>query len=47
MVLIKSFAAKIRKLANTPVAAQGGYMVVNTEWGAFNNSASFRKRLLF
>ncbi|KIK08425.1 hypothetical protein K443DRAFT_672443 [Laccaria amethystina LaAM-08-1] len=32
--------AKIRKLANTPVAAQGGYMVVNTEWGAFNNSRS-------
>ncbi|KAK7060171.1 hypothetical protein VNI00_000935 [Paramarasmius palmivorus] len=30
--------AKITKLANTPAAAQGGYMIVNTEWGAFNNS---------
>ncbi|KAJ3759192.1 hypothetical protein EV360DRAFT_42333 [Lentinula raphanica] len=29
--------AKIPKLANNPAAAKGGYMVVNTEWGAFNN----------
>ncbi|KAJ4472102.1 hypothetical protein J3R30DRAFT_1034598 [Lentinula aciculospora] len=29
--------AKIPKLANNPAAANGGYMVVNTEWGAFNN----------
>ncbi|KAF5387613.1 hypothetical protein D9615_000084 [Tricholomella constricta] len=32
--------AKITKLGNSPAAAQGGYMVVNTEWGAFNNSRS-------
>jgi len=32
--------AKIPKLANSPAAAKGGYMVVNTEWGAFNNSRS-------
>ncbi|ESK93616.1 putative glucokinase [Moniliophthora roreri MCA 2997] len=30
--------ANITKLANTPAASQGGYMIVNTEWGAFNNS---------
>ncbi|KAJ3802687.1 hypothetical protein GGU11DRAFT_764630 [Lentinula aff. detonsa] len=29
--------AKIPKLANNPAATKGGYMVVNTEWGAFNN----------
>lgn len=32
--------AKITKLANSPAASKGGYMVVNTEWGAFNNSVS-------
>ncbi|KAJ7638476.1 hypothetical protein FB45DRAFT_741354 [Roridomyces roridus] len=32
--------ANIRKLANDPAAARGGSMVVNTEWGAFNNSRS-------
>ncbi|KAJ3568406.1 hypothetical protein NP233_g5735 [Leucocoprinus birnbaumii] len=32
--------AKIKKLQGTPVASKGGYMVVNTEWGAFNNSRS-------
>ncbi|EIN10788.1 hexokinase [Punctularia strigosozonata HHB-11173 SS5] len=30
--------AKITKLKNSPSAAKGGKMVVNTEWGAFNNS---------
>ncbi|GLB33467.1 putative hexokinase family protein [Lyophyllum shimeji] len=32
--------AKITKLGNHPAAAKGGYMIVNTEWGAFNNSRS-------
>ncbi|KAF8803727.1 hexokinase [Phlegmacium glaucopus] len=32
--------AKIPKLAGTPAAAHGGHMVINTEWGAFNNSRS-------
>ncbi|KAG6830614.1 hypothetical protein H0H92_015706 [Tricholoma furcatifolium] len=32
--------AKITKLENSPAAAKGGYMVVNTEWGAFNNCRS-------
>ncbi|KAG6865994.1 hypothetical protein C0991_009666 [Blastosporella zonata] len=32
--------AKITKLANSPAAAKGGHMVVNTEWGAFNNCRS-------
>ncbi|KAG6896677.1 hypothetical protein C0992_006750 [Termitomyces sp. T32_za158] len=32
--------AKIKKLANSPIAAKGGQMVVNTEWGAFNNCRS-------
>ncbi|KAJ7067948.1 hypothetical protein C8F01DRAFT_1207645 [Mycena amicta] len=32
--------ANIRKLANDPAAARGGVMIVNTEWGAFNNSRS-------
>lgn len=31
---------KITKLKNSPAAAKGGKMVVNTEWGAFNNSVS-------
>ncbi|KAJ7477104.1 hypothetical protein B0H11DRAFT_2029697 [Mycena galericulata] len=30
----------IRKLANDPAASRGGLMVVNTEWGAFNNTRS-------
>ncbi|KAF7301605.1 Phosphotransferase [Mycena indigotica] len=32
--------ANIKKLANDPAAANGGVMIVNTEWGAFNNSRS-------
>ncbi|KIK65672.1 hypothetical protein GYMLUDRAFT_39175 [Collybiopsis luxurians FD-317 M1] len=32
--------AKIPKLGNSPAAAKGGHMVVNTEWGAFNNTRS-------
>ncbi|KAG5654669.1 hypothetical protein H0H81_009918 [Sphagnurus paluster] len=35
--------AKITKLGNSPAAAKGGYMVVNTEWGAFNNSKSVER----
>ncbi|KZP07136.1 hypothetical protein FIBSPDRAFT_914553 [Athelia psychrophila] len=31
---------KITKLGNSPAAALGGQMIVNTEWGAFNNSRS-------
>jgi hypothetical protein len=34
------YLAKITKLGNSPAAARGGSMVVNTEWGAFNNSVS-------
>lgn len=30
--------SKITKLANSAAAAHGGSMIVNTEWGAFNNS---------
>ena len=29
---------KITKLGNSPAAALGGQMIVNTEWGAFNNT---------
>jgi len=29
--------AKITKLGNSPAVARGGKMVVNTEWGAFDN----------
>ncbi|KAF7331765.1 Phosphotransferase [Mycena kentingensis (nom. inval.)] len=32
--------ANIKKLANDPAFARGGSMIVNTEWGAFNNSRS-------
>ncbi|KAJ7237199.1 hexokinase [Mycena haematopus] len=32
--------SNIRKLANDPAGARGGIMVVNTEWGAFNNTRS-------
>jgi len=32
--------AKISKLAGTPAAAPGGQMVINCEWGGFNNSLS-------
>ncbi|KAF9500147.1 hypothetical protein BDN71DRAFT_1440709 [Pleurotus eryngii] len=32
--------ANITKLGNSGAAAKGGLMVVNTEWGAFNNSRS-------
>ncbi|KAJ7367923.1 hypothetical protein DFH08DRAFT_8902 [Mycena albidolilacea] len=32
--------SNIRKLANNPAASRGGIMVVNTEWGAFNNTRS-------
>jgi len=30
--------AKITKLGNSPAVARGGSMVVNTEWGAFDNA---------
>jgi hypothetical protein len=33
-------SAKITKLANSAAAAHGGSMVVNTEWGAFDNAVS-------
>ncbi|KAF5393911.1 hypothetical protein D9757_000352 [Collybiopsis confluens] len=36
--------AKIKKLANSPAAAKGGYMIVNTEWGAFNNTVIMIQR---
>ncbi|KAF9224332.1 hexokinase [Gyrodon lividus] len=32
--------ANITKLGNEPAAAEGGYMIVNTEWGGFNNTRS-------
>ncbi|KAG0691667.1 hexokinase, partial [Suillus ampliporus] len=32
--------SKITKLGDSPAAAAGGEMIVNTEWGAFNNSRS-------
>ncbi|EKM80237.1 hypothetical protein AGABI1DRAFT_57808 [Agaricus bisporus var. burnettii JB137-S8] len=32
--------AKIKKIAGSAAASKGGYMVVNTEWGGFNNSRS-------
>ena len=32
--------ANITKLGNSPAASRGGYMVVNAEWGAFNQSVS-------
>lgn len=35
------FTAKIPKLAGSPAAARGGKMVINCEWGGFNNSVSF------
>lgn len=31
-------SAKLKKLDGTPAAAAGGHMVVNCEWGAFDNS---------
>jgi hexokinase len=30
--------SNITKLGNSPAASKGGVMVVNMEWGAFNNS---------
>jgi len=33
--------AKITKLANSAAAVRGGSMVVNTEWGAFDNSRAY------
>lgn len=30
--------ANITKLGNMPAATDGGYMIVNTEWGGFNNT---------
>lgn len=30
--------AKVTKLKNSPAAALGGQMIINTEWGAFNNT---------
>jgi hypothetical protein len=35
------FTAKIPKLVGSPAAARGGQMVINCEWGGFNNSVSF------
>lgn len=35
-----NLSANIPKLAGTAAAARGGQMVINTEWGAFNNSVS-------
>ena len=35
------FTDKIPKLAGSPAAARGGQMVINCEWGGFNNSVSF------
>lgn len=32
--------AKITKLSQNPTVAAGGEMIVNTEWGAFNNSVN-------
>ncbi|KIK99707.1 hypothetical protein PAXRUDRAFT_131530 [Paxillus rubicundulus Ve08.2h10] len=32
--------ANITKLGNEPTVAEGGYMIVNTEWGGFNNTRS-------
>ncbi|KAG0699841.1 hypothetical protein DFH29DRAFT_934772 [Suillus ampliporus] len=32
--------SKITKLGDSPAATAGGEMIVNTEWGAFNNSRS-------
>ncbi|KAK7061399.1 phosphotransferase [Favolaschia claudopus] len=32
--------SNLRKLANDPAGSRGGVMVVNTEWGAFNNTRS-------
>jgi len=39
--------ANIKKLAGTPPAAMGGQMIVNTEWGAFDNTVSFRNFTTF
>ncbi|KAI9575011.1 hexokinase [Boletus coccyginus] len=30
--------SNITKLGNAPTVTEGGYMIVNTEWGAFNNT---------
>ena len=35
------FTVKIPKLAGSSAAARGGQMVINCEWGGFNNSVSF------
>ncbi|KAG9317153.1 hexokinase [Chiua virens] len=32
--------ANIAKFGNGPAAAEGGYMIVNTEWGGFDNTRS-------
>ena len=34
----------ITKLGDSPARKNGGYMVVNTEWGAFNNTVSLSIR---
>jgi hypothetical protein len=36
--------AKIKKLSGTQAAEHGDYMIVNTEWGAFNNSVRIVSR---
>ncbi|KAF8743835.1 hypothetical protein AX14_000240 [Amanita brunnescens Koide BX004] len=33
--------SKIKKLSGTQAAEHGDYMIVNTEWGAFNNSRTY------
>ncbi|KAF8974696.1 hexokinase [Flammula alnicola] len=38
--------ANIPKLAGTAAAARGGEMVINTEWGAFNNSVRMLSSML-
>ena len=32
--------SKLTKLGTSPAAAAGGEMIVNTEWGAFNNTVN-------
>ncbi|KAF6762898.1 hexokinase [Ephemerocybe angulata] len=33
--------AKLKKLDGSPAAAKGGHMVINCEWGAFDNSRTY------
>lgn len=36
--------SNITKFGNSEAAQKDGFMVINTEWGAFNNSASILLR---